>query len=190
MLLIRDFLPEGNAITSSPLRTIPEATLPQKPRKSRLGRNTYCTGKRKSARLWSLSIWTVSRKSSKDIPAYHGVRSDLTTTLSPSKADSGIQVTSGMFNGAINSLYSLTISLKRSSEKSTRSILLTASTTCLIPNKETRKEWRRVCVITPVRASTKIIARLAVEPPVIILRVYCSCPGVSAMINLRLLVEK
>ena len=40
------------------------------------------------------------------------------------------------------------------------------------------------------RASTKIMARLAVEPPVIILRVYCSCPGVSAMINLRLFVEK
>ena len=39
-------------------------------------------------------------------------------------------------------------------------------------------------------ASTRIIARLAVEPPVIMLRVYCSCPGVSAMINLRLLVEK
>ncbi len=32
--------------------------------------------------------------------------------------------------------------------------------------------------------------KLAVEPPVIMLRVYCSCPGVSAMINLRLLVEK
>ena len=59
-----------------------------------------------------------------------------------------------------------------------------------IPNKDTRKVWRQVCVITPKRASTKIMARLAVEPPVIILRVYCSCPGVSAIINLRLFVEK
>ena len=69
-------------------------------------------------------------------------------------------------------------------------ILLTANTTCLIPSKDTRKVWRRVWVITPVRASTKIIAKLAVDPPVIILRVYCSCPGVSAMINLRPFVEK
>ena len=55
-LLTRDFFPGWGAITSSPLRIGPEATLPQKPRKSRLGRNTYCTGKRKSFRLWSLSI--------------------------------------------------------------------------------------------------------------------------------------
>ena len=89
-----------------------------------------------------------------------------------------------------SSLYSFTISSKRSFEKSTRSILFTASTTCLMPNKETKKVCRRVCVITPVRASTRITARLAVEPPVIMLRVYCSCPGVSAIINFRLLVEK
>ena len=169
---------------------MPDATLPQNPLKSRFGRSTYCTGKRKSLKLLSLSIWTVSRKSSKESPSYHGVLSDLSTTLSPSSADSGIQVTSGIPKGATNFLYSATISLKRSSEKSTRSILLTANTTCLIPNRDTRNVWRLVWVITPIRASTRIIARLAVEPPVIILRVYCSCPGVSAMINLRLLVEK
>ena len=33
-----------------------EATLPQKPLKSKFGRSTYCTGKRKSSKLWSLSI--------------------------------------------------------------------------------------------------------------------------------------
>ena len=43
---------------------------------------------------------------------------------------------------------------------------------------------------SPSWASTRMTARLAVEPPVIMLRVYCSCPGVSAMMNLRLLVEK
>jgi hypothetical protein len=34
------------------------------------------------------------------------------------------------------------------------------------------------------------MARLAVEAPVAMLRVYCSWPGVSAMMNLRLGVEK
>ena len=190
MLLMCDFLPDGKAITSSPLRTTPEATLPQKPRKLRLGRRTYCTGKRKSCRLWSLPMCTVSRKSSKAGPVYHGVRADFSTTLSPSKADRGMHVTSGTPSGSMNLRYSATIALNRSSEKSTRSILFTASTTCLMPSKETRNVWRRVCVMTPRRASTRMIARLAVEPPVIMLRVYCSCPGVSAMMNLRLLVEK
>ena len=39
-------------------------------------------------------------------------------------------------------------------------------------------------------ASTKIMAASAVDAPVTILRVYCSCPGVSAMMNLRLGVAK
>ena len=33
-------------------------------------------------------------------------------------------------------------------------------------------------------------ARFAVDAPVTIFRVYCSCPGVSAIINLRFAVEK
>ena len=53
-----------------------------------------------------------------------------------------MQFTSGIPNGAINFRYSSTISLKRSSEKSTRSILLTASTTCLMPSNDTRKVCR------------------------------------------------
>ena len=55
---------------------------------------------------------------------------------------------------------------------------------------ETRKLWRRVWVRTPLRASIRITARSAVEAPVTMLRVYCSCPGVSATMNLRLSVEK
>ena len=39
-------------------------------------------------------------------------------------------------------------------------------------------------------SSLKIIANSAVEAPVIIFLVYCSCPGVSATINLRYSVEK
>ena len=54
-------LPDGRAMTSSPLRRMPDATVPAKPRKSRFGRRTYCTGKRMSSRLRSDAIWTVSR---------------------------------------------------------------------------------------------------------------------------------
>ena len=41
------------------------------------------------------------------------------------------------------------------------------------------------CSKRPFLASTKIIARFAVEAPVTIFLVYCICPGVSAIINLR-----
>ena len=59
-----------------------------------------------------------------------------------------------------------------------------------MPTKCAKYEWRRVCVNTPLRASTKIIAKFAVEAAVTMLRVYCSCPGASAIINLRVPVLK
>ena len=49
---------------------------------------------------------------------------------------------------------------------------------------------RLVCVTTPLRASIRITARSQVEAPVAMFRVYCSWPGVSAMMNLRRAVEK
>ena len=39
-------LREAATRTSSPARTMPDATVPEKPRKSRSGRFTHCTGKR------------------------------------------------------------------------------------------------------------------------------------------------
>ncbi len=65
-----------------------------------------------------------------------------------------------------------------------------ATTTCLIPRSDAMNECRRVCVCTPCRASMRMIARSAVLAPVAMFRVYCSCPGVSAMMNLRFFVEK
>ena len=41
-----------------------------------------------------------------------------------------------------------------------------------------------------VTTNVAITARSAPEAPVTMLRVYCSCPGVSATMNLRLSVEK
>ncbi len=64
------------------------------------------------------------------------------------------------------------------------------TTMCGTPSMEERKAWRRVCSITPLRASIRISARCALEAPVTMLRVYSVCPGVSAMMNLRLGVAK
>ena len=51
-------------------------------------------------------------------------------------------------------------------------------------------ECRRVWVMTPWRASMRMMASWHVLAPVAMLRVYCSWPGVSAMMNLRRSVEK
>ncbi len=68
--------------------------------------------------------------------------------------------------------------------------MLTHTTMWGTPSIEERKAWRRVCSITPFRASIKMSDMWALEAPVTILRVYSVCPGVSAMMNLRLGVAK
>ena len=59
-----------------------------------------------------------------------------------------------------------------------------------MPSRLAMKVWRRVCGSTPLPASMRITATSQVDAPVAMLRVYCSWPGVSAMMNLRLAVEK
>ena len=53
-----------------------------------------------------------------------------------------------------------------------------------------RKACRRDCSFSPLRASTRMMARSAVEAPVTMFLVYWMCPGVSAMMNLRRGVAK
>ena len=59
-----------------------------------------------------------------------------------------------------------------------------------MPSRDAMNECRFVWVRMPWRASIRMMARFAVEAPVTMLRVYCSWPGVSAMMTLRLCVEK
>ena len=91
---------------------------------------------------------------------------------------------------AANATKSAAMRAKTSSEKRTRSTLFTASTTWRMPSSDTMVAWRRVCGSTPFSASTTITASSQVDAPVAMLRVYCSCPGVSATMNLRFSVEK
>jgi Tfp pilus assembly protein PilX len=58
------------------------------------------------------------------------------------------------------------------------------------PSSDARNACRRDCSSMPLRASTRMSARSAVDAPVTMLRVYWMWPGVSAMMNLRLGVAK
>ena len=66
--------------------------MPEKPRKSRLGRLTHCTGKRNGlAAAIALDVDGL-QVSTRAGPAYQGILSDLVVTLSPKRADIGIGV--------------------------------------------------------------------------------------------------
>ena len=76
---------------------------------------THCTGKRRSCTLRSPSSSIVSRCSSRVGPAYHGIASVRSTTLSPFSAEIGITVASRMSSCAPSSASSAAISSNRSS---------------------------------------------------------------------------
>ena len=78
-----DVRPERATTTGSPGFTMPLTIVPAKPRKSRFGRFTHCTGMRNGLDTSSLSTSTVSRWSSSVGPSYQGVRSLAAMTLSP-----------------------------------------------------------------------------------------------------------
>ena len=96
-----------------------------------------------------------------------------------------MKVMSWMSSFAAQPVNSARMRSKTSSSKSTRSILFTHTTRWGMRSSEAMNAWRRDCSSTPLRASTRTSARSAVEAPVTMLRVYCSWPGVSAMMNLR-----
>ena len=45
-----------------------------------------------------------------------------------------------------------------------------------MPNNEAVTAWRRDCSTTPLRASIMMSTASAVDAPVTMLRVYCTCP--------------
>jgi hypothetical protein len=89
---------------------------PEKPRKSRFGRFTHCTGIRNDCSARSSSTGTVSRKPSSVGPWYHGVFALGTTMLSPFSADSGMNVTSSRPMRRAKSRYSSSIAENTSCE--------------------------------------------------------------------------
>ena len=125
-----------------------------------------------------------------DDPSYHGMFLDRVTTLSPCSAEIGMTSRSGIDSLEANDVNSRAILSKTAWSQSTRSILLMASTMCGTRSSDRMTACRRDCSVSPLRASTRTRPRFAVEAPVTMLRVYCMCPGVSAMMNLRFGVAK
>ena len=96
-----------------------------------------------------------------------------------------MKVTSCTSSFAAQPVKSEQILSKTSWSQSTRSILFTQMTRCGIRSSDAMNACRRDCSSTPLRASMSTSARSAVDAPVTMLRVYCSWPGVSAMMNFR-----
>ena len=72
----------------------PAAMVPEKPRKSKSGRLTYCTAIRNAASVAAMRGAASSKAASRLPPVYHGIRSVGASTLSPATAQTGIAVTS------------------------------------------------------------------------------------------------
>ena len=146
---------------------------------------TTCTGIRNDSCTGSVSGGRVSSSSSSEGPSYQGVFGERSTTLSPTRAETGTAWACGMPSSAAIARTSAATVRKTSSLCSTRSILLTAMTTCGTRISAATARWRRVCSSTPLRASTSSTSASAVDDPVTVLRVYCTWPGQSASTNER-----
>ncbi len=175
----------------SPALIVPLAIVPEKPRKSRCGRLTHCTGMRKGsagALILDIDRLEIGDERRAVIPGrLVAARRDIVAEARRNRnGDDAREAERRGESGEILRRWCRT----RARRKSTRSILLTASTTCLMPSRETIAACRCVCVSRPLRASTSRMARSAFEAPVAMLRVYCSWPGVSATMKERFGVEK
>ena len=115
---------------------------------------------RASGALWRPG--TCCRWSSSGGPAYQGMASERRATLSPSTAETGNgrRVAEGEAVAPAPGTRA-SMARKRSSDQSTRSILLTARTTLPTPIRSRMAAWRRVCTFTPLRASTSRMATSA-----------------------------
>ena len=110
------------------------------------GRSTSCTGSRNGSRSCSSSSAAGSDSSSSSSagPSYQGVRSERSTMLSPSSAETGRTCTSSMPSSAVTArTCSAATAAKASSEKPSRSILFTATMTCGTRSSATTARWRR-----------------------------------------------
>ena len=104
-----DSCPEDATTMRSPGRTVPDTTVPESPRKSRFGRLTHCTGNRKGFCSRARAGSSVSRSSSSVGPSYQGERSDRIVTLSPKRADRGMDALEAKPSPRAKPRYSSTI---------------------------------------------------------------------------------
>ena len=122
---------------------------------------------------------------SENTPWYQGIRSDRSMTLSPVSALTGMTSTSSRSKRAAADRTPPANSSNTTCPKSTASSLLMATMTVRTPINAHTVRCRCVCCRMPRVASTSRIATSAVDAATAMLRVYCSWPGASAMMNLR-----
>ena len=193
--------PLGNSCTSSPAFTRPCATRPHSVRGwlpvPSPSRATYCTGISRSPSLRSCVAGKRSSSCSSEGPSYQSAASGC-VTLSPRKADTGMISATVMPARSAKVSSASRTALKACSGFSTASSLLTANTMLGTRSSCASSACRRVCgssvsgcaVTSSLVRSTSTIAASLPAAAVTMLRVYCSWPGASAMMNLRCLVAK
>ncbi len=162
ILLICDFLPEGNAITSSPLRIIPEATLPQNHGNRDWGARRIEPGNENPSNYGRCQC-TVSRKSEVKYP-----HTKEYVPISPPHCRHPKLTAECSLRQEYPMGYKLPVFIdyliKTFFGKIHQVHLIDSKHHMLDAKQRHQKVCRRVCVMTPIRASTRIIAKLAVEP--------------------------
>ena len=193
--------PLGNSCTASPAFTRPCAMRPHSVRGwlpvPSPSRATYCTGISRSPSLRSCAGGRLSSNCSNDGPWYHAASSGC-VTLSPRKAETGMMPATVMPACSAKSSKAWRTVVKACAGSATASSLLTAKTMLGTRSKCASSAWRRVCGssgkgfadTSSLVMSTSTTAASLPAAAVTMLRVYCSCPGASAMMNLRCLVAK
>ena len=126
--LTHAFSLDGRMRISSPTAMVPVSICPWNPLKLLFGRHTLCIGIVKPASASSADTSMSSRYSRSDLPSYQRVLSDLSVTLSPSVADTGMTARLSYSNSLISTFISAKMSLNLSSSNAIRSILFTAKT--------------------------------------------------------------
>jgi hypothetical protein len=115
------------------------------------------------------------------------------TTLCPFSAEIGTVARTTMPAACANFCRAAPILRQARAGSATASSLFTANTIEGTRSRLTSSEWRRVCgnsssaglAQSSLVASTSTTAASALEAAVTMLRVYCSWPGASPMMNLR-----
>ena len=158
---------------------------------------TYCTGSSRSPPVRSCSAGRRSSSCSSDGPSYQAA-SSCAVTLSPRSADTGMMPATSMPAAAAKARSASATVSNAACGSATASILLTAKTMLGTRSRCASSAWRRVCgssatgraARSSLVMSTSTTAASLPAAAVTMLRVYCSWPGASAMMNLRSRVAK
>ena len=145
------------------------------------------------ARLSSSSAaGSVSSSSSSAGPSYQGVRSERSTTLSPSSAETGMtcDVVGRPSSRPTRSDLRRDPARTRPREVRRRSILFTATITCGTRSSCSTAGAGGSARARPCGRRSSTTTASAVVAPVTMLRVYCTCPGQSARMNAAAAVAK